>query len=181
MSFVSQHAPRIWEDLYGVYIPDFVTRSKENLRTYGTPSSGDKEIDKMMATNTVYVKIPIIQIAEYFDNGLEVQVPVREDMIAMHKSIELYLQEWREDLIYSLNTSGAQHKKLLLSLERLSRLIYNKAHVKEVVSRLFVGSHQTGGFGLSTAMAHTLKEEQERKPDYSSISELLKPAVRRMR
>lgn len=171
MSFHSVHADRIWEDLYAVYVPDFVTMNRDYIRKFGVPSSGNKEVDKMMATNLSYVKIPIIKILEYFDNGYEVQIPSRQDMIAIHKHIEDYLSEWRDHIKYDINLNRMEHKGLLIGLERLSKLIYDKAYPKEVLDEPLKPSH----FGLASVLAATKKVEQV-KPDYNGISNLLKPA-----
>ena len=170
MSFPSQHADRIWEDLYNALIPDFVTMNRDYIRRFGVPSSGNKEIDKMMSSNVTFVKIPIIKILEYFENGIDVQIPSRADMIAIHKNIELYLDEWRKHLVYDINLDRGRHKDLLLSLEKLSKLIFDKAHPKEVVDRTL----QSKGFGLQAPMRKE-KEVELVKPDYSGISSLLKP------
>lgn len=171
MSFASVHADRIWKDLYAVYVPDFVTMNTDYIRKFGVPSSGNRDVDKMMATNTTYVKIPIIKILEYFDNGVEVQIPVRADMISMHKSIEDYLTEWREHIKYEINLNPNEHKTLLLSLEKLSKLIYDKAYPKEVLDAPITAA----SFGLVSAL-HRQKPQELVKPDYNSISALLKPS-----
>ena len=72
MAFYSEHAPRIWDDLYTVMIPDHVTLDPTHLRVFGTYSSGNKDVYKMMANNLTTVKIPIIKMVEYYDNGIVV-------------------------------------------------------------------------------------------------------------
>ncbi len=171
MSFHSVYADRIWKDLYSVYVPDFVTMNRDYIRKFGVPSSGNKDIDKMMATNTTFVKIPIIKILEYFENGVEVQIPSRPDMINIHKHIEDYLSEWREHIKYDINLNRMEHKTLLLGLERLSKLIYDKAYPKEVVTSPL----SPQAFGLVNAL-HKHKPTELSKPDYNGISALLKPS-----
>lgn len=169
MSFHSVHSDRIWEDLYAVYAPDFVTMNREYIRKFGVPSSGYEPVDRMMATNLSYVKIPIIKILEYYENGMEVQIPSRDDMIAIHKHIENYLSEWRDHIRYDINLNKHQHKALLLSLERLSRRIFEKAHPSEVMDKPLTAEL----FGL----ANTIKTDQSQelvKPEYNSISELFR-------
>lgn len=178
MSFRSEHAPKIWEHLYGVYIPDFVTQNTDYIRKFGVRSSGDKNVDAMMANNTTMVRIPIIKILEYFDNGVEVQIPSREDMLTIHRNIELYLDEWRAYMRYDINSSAMQHKQLILNLEKLSKLIYDKAKNREIVNNLF----SVKSFGIMNPLQAAQEERKEvQKPDYQGIGELLRPKVRRER
>lgn len=175
MSFQSTTATSIWEDLYNVYVPDFVTLNKDHIRKFGVPSSGNKEVDKMMSSNLTFVKIPIIKILEYYDNGVGVQIPERKDMIAIHKTIEKYLEEWREHIRYDINLNRMEYKPLLTGLEKLSKLIFEKAYPKEVVDALIAPKQ----FGLVNAFAQLKEDKREVvKPDYNGISSLLKPAIR---
>lgn len=171
MTFQSEFAPRIWDDLYGVYISDFITMNTDYIRKFGVRSTGDKKIDGMMSDNLTYVKIPIIKILEYFDNGVEVQIPVREDMLAIHKNIEKYLDEWRSHIRFDINSSTSQNKQLLLNLEKLSKTIFDKAKGKELVNNLFPAKN----FGVMNPLARQEQINKEiKKPDYNGISELLR-------
>lgn len=178
MSFQSQYAERIWEDLYAVYVPDFVTMNRDYIRKFGVPSSGHKEVDRMMSTNLSYVKIPIIKILEYYDSGVEVQIPSRVDMIAIHKHIEGYLGEWKDHIKYDINLNRGEHKSLLLALEKLSRLIFGKAQPKEVMEQVLTPKQ----FGLANVLhRHKDVERELSKPDYEGISNLLRPTAGRGR
>lgn len=178
MTFHSEHAPRIWEDLYGVMIPDFMTQNTEYIRKFGVRASGDKRVDEMMANNLTFVRIPIIKILEYFDNGIEVQIPQREDMLTIHRNIEKYLEEWRSHIRYDINSSASQNKQLLLNLEKLSKLIYEKARGREIINSMF----SVKNFGLMNPIAAAAEEAREvTKPDYQGIGELLRPKVKRER
>lgn len=178
MSFQSEFAERIWEDLYAVYVPDFVTMNRDYIRKFGVPSSGNREVDKMMSTNLMYVRIPIIKILEYYDNGLEIQIPAREDMITIHKNIEKYLTEWKDHIKYDININRVEHKTLLLALEKLSRLIFDKAQPKEVMEQVLTPRQ----FGLVNVLQRQKEVDKElKKPDYEGISNLLKPATVRGR
>lgn len=175
MSFHSVNAERIWEDLYNAYVPDFVTMNRDYIRKFGVPSSGNKDIDKMMSTNLTFVKIPIIKILEHYDNGVVVEIPSRPDMIAIHKAIESYLDEWRAHLTYDLNAEKDQHKTLILNLEKLSKLIFDKANPREVMDTIIAPKK----FGLLNIKGRQAEQNKEHiKPDYNGIGSLLKPSVR---
>ena len=175
MTFPSMYAPRIWDNLYTVFIPDQVTQNPEHIRRFGTYVTQNKQVDKMLEDNLIMVKIPIIQILDYYDRGIEVQIPNREDMITMHKDIELYLGEWKEYLRVSVHgqIDAQNNKDLIMTLEKLSKHIYEKAKPREVIDNLFLS--KKAQFGLVNPL---VRVEEERKvvdkPDYSGIKQLIK-------
>lgn len=180
MSFPSRYAHLIWEKLYTVIIPDYVTLNTQYIKTFGVHVTDNREVNAGLINACTTVMLPVIKIVEYYVSGYTVQVPSRQDMIQMHKDIEKYLQEWREHIIYSINTSHEQHKELLLTLDRFSKYIYDKASAREVlldrINLLKIG--QVNNF---------VKVEQEKKldtmtkPDYSGISQLVKSKTNRTR
>lgn len=175
MSFPSMYAPKIWDNLYTVYIPDQITQSPEHLRRFGTYITQNKQVDKMLEDNLIMVKIPIIQILEYYDRGIEVQIPSREDMITMHKHIELYLGEWKEYLRVSIHgqIDAQNHKDLITTLEKLSKHIYEKAKPKEVIDNLFLSKKVQ--IGLVNPLVRVEEERKVvEKPDYNGIKQLIK-------
>lgn len=171
MSFPSQYATKLWDKLYTVLIPDQVTLNTGYIKKFGTHVTGDKKVDDMLARNQTRVMIPVIQILVYFEDGVEIQIPSREDMIQMHKDIEGYLSEWRDQIKYALNLDLHNNKELLLSLEKLSKHIFEKAKPRELVENLF--KKQT--FGLLNPLALLEEERREvHKPDYEGISRLVR-------
>lgn len=171
MAFYSQHAPRIWEDLYTALIPDQVTLNPSYVRVFGTYSSGNKDVDRMMEGNLTMVKIPIIKMLEYYDNGITVQIPERENMLEIHRNIEKYLGEWRHHLHNAINSDLVEHKELVLNLEKFSKLIYGKAMPKEVVSNPMLQTQM----GLLNPLSRlNLEQEVVSKPDYAGIGQLIR-------
>lgn len=171
MSFNSQYQSLIWNKLYTVYIPDQLTLPPQYVKRFGTHVTGDKEIDKMVSNNLTLVMIPVIKILEYYEDGIEIQIPSREDMIQMHKDIELYLQEWREHLRVDINIDVHSNKDLLLSLEKLSRNLYNKAKPRELIDNLLT----TKRIGLMNPLQmHVENTKEIVKREYEGISSLVK-------
>ena len=125
MAFASRYADLIWDRLYTVLIPDHLTQDPEYLRRFGTYATQNREVDQMVTTNCITVMIPIIKIVEYFDKGIEVQIPSREDMLQMHRDIELYLGEWEEQLrrnIWSSSPSASTTRRSRPSWSEISLL-----------------------------------------------------------
>lgn len=171
MSFPSQFSHLIWDRLYTVLIPDIVTLDKAYLNKFGYHSTGNRELDKSLTQHFTTVKIPVNRILEYFENGVEIQIPSRDDMIEIHKNIELYLGEWREHIKYDINLSLSEHKDLILSLEKLSKTLYEKCKGVEVIDNLFL--HKRIGLVSPLQQAEESRKPIS-KPDYEGISSLVK-------
>lgn len=171
MAFSSNFADRIWNKLYNVYVPDQVTLDPGYIKIRGTYVTGNKNIDQMLSNNFTNVMIPVISILEKFEDGIEVQIPSREDMITIHKDIELYLAEWREHIRYDINLDVQENKDLLLSLERLSKHIYEKAKPREVIDNLFLSKK----IGLINPIQEAEEKRKEvTKPNYDGIGSLVR-------
>lgn len=94
-------------------------------------------------------------------------------MIAIHKAIENYLGEWKEHIRYEINIDRTKHKDLLLSLERMSKLIYAKAYPREVIDTILIDKN----IGLASPMDILRQPAQDiTKPDYNGIGSLLRPS-----
>lgn len=173
MVFKSKYAPLIWDRLYTVFIPDHLTLNPDYIKIFGTHVTGDKGIDGMLSNALTQVMIPIIQIVEYFDNGIEIQIPSREDMLQIYKDIELYLGEWKYYVQHDINLDVREYKGLLNSLEKLSKHIYDKARPSELITNLFAKTN----LGISNRLAEyeeKVKASKSQKPDYEGISKLIR-------
>jgi len=175
MAFNSKYAHLIWDRIYTVLIPEIVTLDKGYISKFGYYNTGNKQIDKELFKHFTTVKIPINKILEYFNDGIEIQIPSREDMVEMHKNIELYLDEWREHIKYDINLQLGEYKDLILSLEKLSKTLYDKCKGSEVINNLF--NHTQIG------IVSPLKKAEEgnktiNKPDYQGIKELVTKKVK---
>jgi len=69
---------------------------------------------------------------------MEIRIKSRQDLNTIYKSIQGYLQEWRDYIKYNLNTDEGQYKELLISLDKLGKYIYDKLSGDEVVERIFI-------------------------------------------
>lgn len=175
MTFPSIHAPKIWDNLYTVLIPDQITLNPEYIRRFGVYITQNKQIDKMLENNLIMVKIPIIQILDYYDRGIEVQIPNREDMITIHKHIELYLAEWKEYIQTSVHgqIDAQNNKELLTALEKLSKYIYEKAKPYELLDNLYLRKNNSLGI-INPLQRHIEENKPIAKLNYQGIRQLIK-------
>ena len=112
-----------------------------------------------------------IKMVEYFERGLEIRFPNRDDMIKIHKDIENYLGEWREHLRYDINSSADEYKSLIIALEKFSKSIHKKAKNIELLDSLTTKKK----IGLVNPFTE-IKERNNTsaRPDYEGISNLVR-------
>lgn len=175
-TFPSKYATKIWNELYTVLIPDIATLNPDYIKIRGVPITENKKLNLLRMNEFTTVMLPIIDIMYYFKEGFPVQIPSREDMIKMHKNIELYLEEWREYIKSSVHghTDANLYKDIILGLEELSKYIYNKAKPVEVIDNILL--KKKVNFGLSNPLQEKIEQEKviENKPNYNSIKNLIK-------
>jgi len=173
MVFPSRYATLIWDRLYLVNVPDVLTQNPEYIKRFGVRITGNKDIDKDTALRPTTVMIPIINILDYFLEGVQVSIPNRKDMIEIHKSIENYLQEWREHITYSINTSHEEYKELIISLEKLSKYIYDRSTYMESVDNK-LKQIKLGMVNRYVEMEQNNNIVDKPKPNYNGINQLIK-------
>lgn len=178
MSFPSQYATQIWDTLYTVDIPDDLTLNRDYIRKFGVYSTGDPKKDAILSNRFVTVKIPVITIMEYFLSGMEIRIKSRQDLNAIYKSIQNYLQEWRDYMKYNLNTDEGQYKELLISLDKLGKYIYDKLSGDEVVERIFTKKP----IGIQNPLDRLNKGSLEpiEKPEYEGLTNIVKGKTRQI-
>ena len=172
--FASEYADRIWNEKYTVRIPDYVTLSDDYIRVWGTPTHENPKYANMMSTNYTTVMLSIIKITHYFIEGYNVLIPSRDDMLKMHRTIEGYLNEWKEYTRNSINQKTDEYKPMLADLERVSKYIYAKATSEEVFADTIKSKPR---IGLQNPLMK-LRESQistiPDKPEYEGLSILFK-------
>lgn len=168
--FSSVYAHLIWEKLYTVRVPDLVTQDDEYLKIFGVRVTGNKQVDAMVQSDYITCMHPVIKLVEFYDSGVPILVPKREDMIQMHKDIQSYLQEWKNELTYSLNMGGKLPKELLDSLDKFSKHIYEKASAIEIMDNKI----KSLKIGLVPRISTQQQMAEPVKPDYEGIGQLIR-------
>ena len=177
MSFHSKYATLIWDGLYSVEIPDHLTINPDYLKKFGTYSTGDRKYDEMLSNTFVTVMLPIIQLINYYQAGVEVRIPTRESLVKMHKDMELYLGEWKNHVQTSIHgkMDYEQHKEMITSIENFSKHIYGRLNPSELVNQLFSKRAMKKRIGLINPLEDKREEVEQQldKRDYEGIRKLI--------
>ena len=170
MAFASIHSDKIFSSIYTVEIPDQLSLDPEYIRIFGTHVTGDKAADEVLKTTFTTVMITPIQMIDYYERGLEIRIHNRDDMIKIHKDIELYLDEWRDHIKYDINLDVSKYKPLILSLERFSKTLHSKAKNTELMNNLFTKKK----IGLVNPLTTIKDRSSTARPDYEGIGDLVR-------
>jgi hypothetical protein len=79
-------------------LPNIQTYSKEYIRMYGMPSSGDPNIDRQLANELVDRLLPISEIATYLDAGANIRIVNIEDTKEIYERITDHLNWWKKEM-----------------------------------------------------------------------------------
>lgn len=171
--FESRYVDEIFKKTYVCSIPDHLTLDDDYIRIRGVPTSHNRVVADMMSTSFIDVRITIVEILNYFMNGIEVRIPTRDKLIEIHTNIEGYLTEWRSYLQGSINSRHTKYTDMLNDLEAMSKSIYNRLNKNEVATK--ITRKEDIGFGMRSLLFDKLAQNQvEDKPDYDGISKIIK-------
>lgn len=116
----------IFNRRYMCMVNQMDTTSKEYLKLFGTPTTGNLSIDREMANQWITTFKTIAEMAELFKDSKVVRVLKPADCEAIYNSVEYHLKRWAELTKTSLNTGSAPVEDLML-LDRFATAIYPHA------------------------------------------------------
>lgn len=138
---------------YRVKIPYAYTRSIANVKLRGTPSSGNKVVDKALASQLTVVMIPIAEMVEHFKNGVRIGVCSDADIETIYKDITEFLNYWKERVKYAVNLSSTPVEDLI-HFDDFAASVYKHARhqiTDDWVTTTFVNS-------MTSVLGHTPDE-----------------------
>jgi len=173
MSFPSQYASKIWDQIYPCMIPQQYTYDDDYIKLRGIIQTPDKKINDILSKEKVQVYLTIAQMVDYFTEGVVVELLDRKTMLEIYRNLQGYIEEWKNYLQSSINASKDKHKDMLIAFDKFAKVIYDKASAHEIMQDRIKNIN----FGMRSTMAK-IKEEQKiqntPKPDYESIAEYLR-------
>lgn len=116
----------IWNNLYLVSLPEMYLRSEEDVRSRGTTTSGDTELDNVMHNQYVKAYKTINQMFELYRQGVCVYVANYDDTEKIYHAIQAHLSMWFNYLQQGLNLYSAPFDDLL-ELDKFAGVVYDKA------------------------------------------------------
>lgn len=174
----------IWKDLYLISLPEMYLRTEEDIRTRGTTTTGDPQLDAVMHSRYVKAYRTIDQLFELYRQGVNAYVVNYSDTEKIYYAIQAHLSCWYNYLQIGLNLSNTPFDDLM-ALDRFASVVYDKA--KFVFDEAAIGTLKNTlsalGFDLTPAtfmmgknrprFSHSYKTEAERRMEAGTYERAL--------
>ena len=122
--FESYYGQRLKSEPFDCIVPDLLTLSDTHIQNWGTPLTGDPNVDRGLMGQTSRIKTNVYTILSYYLKGINVSFPNPEDLTVIYGYITGYLEEWRQYASTSINIRPEKYSYTLRSLEQLNRELY---------------------------------------------------------
>lgn len=130
----------IFNRRYMCMVNQMDTTSREYIKLFGTPTTGDAGIDREMANQWITTFKTIAEMASLFKESKVVRVIKNADCEAIYNSVEYHLKRWAETNQTSLNTGSAPVEDLML-LDQFATAIYphalNNTSKRKIIDNMF--------------------------------------------
>lgn len=129
----------VTKKLYKCRIPNLQTMSPAYLKYFGTPDSGDERTNEQMRNELIDVQISIGQMAEYYDEGVQISIPDPKVTREIYERIFDHLQAWKKEMEETINPGGLPAVlDDLMKLDRFAAKLH--PHAKAFFDKDFVES-----------------------------------------
>lgn len=119
-------AQKVFKFFYRCQINKIHTVSKEQLKQFGSITTGDKAVDEAMANEMVYANYSPADMAEFYDRGIAFYIDDRSKTRQIYFDIVELLREWERVAADPLHVEEVPLESLE-KLERFAGAVYTAA------------------------------------------------------
>lgn len=116
----------IFKRRWMVRVPRLHMQTEEEIRTFGTPYTGDSDHDRSMQNEQINCMKTINDLLELFRKGVQFTIVDTVNTKAMHEVIQNYLAAWRREMEVGMYFTHVPREDLM-DLDSLDRAIYQHA------------------------------------------------------
>lgn len=129
----------IFHEKYMCSVPYLASRSKEDIREFGVPSVGIKEMDNALISERIPRYLTIAQMLKFYKEGTTVGVSKESDTKRIYERITDHLEAWKVQLSRGLNNGDAPIEDLI-DLDNFANSVYKHArhHMTEEIVHSFL-------------------------------------------
>jgi hypothetical protein len=114
----------LWERIFMVRVPQLDSTNTQYIKFFGTPTTGDKDIDQALANQPLTIYINIDKMVEYYRRNVRVAVVRRDDVKVIYDLIQAYLDFWKRKLAFVLHPGSAPMDDLIM-LDRFAQAVHD--------------------------------------------------------
>lgn len=170
---------------YYAYVPQSYRYDEAYREIFGTPSTGNREMDHYLAKTPVLSYISVADMALLFDKGAEIIIEDPKKTVEIYTLIKTHLLEWEERLYGYITEEEVPHEELRI-LEAFGSEVFKKARyylndeVKQQSITQKINQLQQSPFSREDRI--TLKENKVLPQEPRNISEsIVKELFRRQK
>ncbi len=116
----------LWDMLYKVSVPYLLSRTEQELETYGTVLSGNQYIDADVSKDMMITMKSISELAEYYREGIPIGLINKDDAEPIYNAIQDHLLAWKTQLNVGINIGDAPVEDLVL-LDEFANSVFDVA------------------------------------------------------
>lgn len=151
----------IFNRRYMCMVNQMDTTSKEYLKLFGSPTTGDPNIDREMANQWITTYMTIAEMASLYKENKAVRILKNSDCEDIYKSVEYHLSRWANTTKSSINSAAAPIEDLMV-LDQFATTIYpfalRNTEKRKVIDSLFVNELNNTFFTFESIFGKSLDE-----------------------
>lgn len=155
------------EPKFLVRVPQMALRTVDDIKLFGTPTSGDNYMDRELAKNDATVMLSIAAMEEIFHRGFNIKVVQYDDTKKIYEHISNHLIAFKNLLLSSENVNPEpSFLDELIRLDKFAQATYDKAKYVlggDIVHSLLSRRFKATGFtklSRSSVLASTPKRDE---------------------
>lgn len=117
---------KIFHYYYKCYVPQHALYNKDYLTTFGIPTTGNREIDRQLATATTLAQYTIAEMAELLGRGINITLEEPVKSVEIYLTLREHLKDWERTVQTAFGDSDPPMDDLRL-LDNLAGEVYKIA------------------------------------------------------
>lgn len=113
----------IFKRMFMCIVSQMDITSKEYLKKFGMPTTGDANIDREMANQLITTYKTIADMVDLFRQGVTVRVPKQQDCKTIYEYVDYHIQSWAQAIQNGLNLGNAPLEDLI-EMDKFATKLY---------------------------------------------------------
>ena len=118
---------KIWNLKFHVKVPNLPTRSRDHIKAFGTPTSGDPVQDRAAANELLDTYLSIDKMVLYHHQGVLVSLCKVTDALVIYELVVEYLSAWKHFLTTTMLQNPEVPYEDLVAMNNFIQVIYPHA------------------------------------------------------
>lgn len=118
---------KIWNLKFHVRVPNLATRSRDHIKAFGTPTSGDPVHDRSAAAELLDTYLSIDKMVQYHHQGVLISLMKGSDALVIYELVVEYLSAWKHFLTTTMLQNPDVPYEDLVAMNNFIQVLYPHA------------------------------------------------------